>query len=423
MALSVKPKTYTQEIHKIETDQIDHHALFILDRLRAEGHEAYLVGGSVRDLLLGETPKDFDISTSASPEEVKKLFRNCLLIGRRFRLAHVRFGKKIIEVSTFRAGDPESDDLIVRDNVFGTAEEDVKRRDFTINGLFYDSESECIIDYVDGYPDAAKRYLRVIGQPYVRFKQDPVRMIRLLKFKARFGLDIDPDAHQALLECRSEIVKSASARILEELLRMLESGSSAPFFKLMADHGILEHILPLLSDFLETPEGNEVISYLEELDRSIKEPHNPHLDRPVLLACLIFPLYEQRIKTRYIDREKSPHLGVLFEEGLDLMDDLFNPFFRFPRRLKGQVGSILSNQYRMTPLSPEKNRRIRVPNFPEFPYAVQFFGLRASLHVELIPIKEKWESALEARGITGPVPQKRPRKRRRRRGPPKSQDA
>ncbi len=389
------PKTYSKEEHGINVDDIDAHALYVLDKLRLAGHEAYLVGGGVRDLLLGIKPKDYDISTSAKPEEVKKIFRNCLLIGRRFRLAHVRFGRKIIEVATFRAGDTENESLIVRDNIFGTPEEDVLRRDFTINGLFYDSEKEHVIDFVEGYPDIKKRFLRTIGQSFVRFKQDPVRMIRLLKFIARFGLDADTEARQALLECRAEILKSAQARVLEELLRMLESGSAAPFFKLMAEHGLLEQIMPTLAEFLETPEGGDVYSYLEELDRSNHEPHHPKYARPTLVTAFIFPLFEARLKTRFLDREKKPHLGDIFEEAHALIDDAFKPFFIFPKRIRAQVTSILVNQYRITPFDPKRKTRIRIPIDPDFFQTLDFLKLRVALKPTLSPIYEQWSEAFE----------------------------
>lgn len=258
-------KTYPVDEHLLPLDKVDSDALYVMEKLRHAGHTAYLVGGSVRDLLLQKKPKDFDISTSAKPEEIKQLFRNCILIGRRFRLAHIRFGRKILEVSTFRSGDNESDTLILRDNVWGTPEEDVLRRDFTINGLFYDPASQTIIDYVGGYPDIQRKYLRTIGQAFLRFKQDPVRMLRLLKFQARFGLEIDPDALVALLECRGEIMKSSQARVLEELLRMLESGSSESFFKLMTEYGMLELMLPVLAQFLGTEERGCL--YLSSRDR------------------------------------------------------------------------------------------------------------------------------------------------------------
>ena len=152
----MQQKTYSKDLHKLDIRQVDKEALYVLEKLTASGYEAYLVGGGVRDLLLNKKPKDYDISTSAEPEQIKKLFRNCILIGRRFRLAHIRFGKKIIEASTFRSGDPDNDALIVRDNDWGSSEEDVLRRDFTINGLFYDPAKETVIDYVGGFEDLEK---------------------------------------------------------------------------------------------------------------------------------------------------------------------------------------------------------------------------------------------------------------------------
>ena len=273
-------ETMEQKTYPFPLKGVDPDALYVMEKLRQAGYTAYLVGGSVRDLVLQKTPKDYDISTSAKPEEIKRLFRNCILIGRRFRLAHIRFGKKILEVSTFRTGDLETDALIVRDNEWGNPEQDVLRRDFTINGLFYDPSTETIIDYVEGYPDLQKQYLRTIGQPYLRFKQDPVRMLRLLKFQARFGFEIDKDAHISLLECRHEILKSSPSRVLEELLRMLESGSAKPFFKLLAEHGMLQMLLPALSKFLDTPDGKEVYDYLEEVDTTFHAPGEPLLERP-----------------------------------------------------------------------------------------------------------------------------------------------
>ena len=171
---------YSTNDHQIDYNLIDPDALLVMQRLQEAGFTAYLVGGGVRDLLLKKIPKDFDISTSALPEEIKKLFpRNCILIGRRFRLADVRFGHKIIEVSTFRSGDNEGGSLIVHDNEWGTPEEDVLRRDFTINGLFYDPSNHTVIDYVGGWNDIQKKVLRTIGNAHYRFRQDPVRMIRL----------------------------------------------------------------------------------------------------------------------------------------------------------------------------------------------------------------------------------------------------
>ena len=163
-------RVYQQSEHGLAKKNIDQEALHVVETLRRAGHAAYIVGGSVRDLLLGKTPKDFDISTSAKPEEIRPLFRRCFLIGKRFRLAHVHMGEKVLEVATFRKGDNTDETLIVEDNEWGSEEEDVLRRDFTINGLLYDPHDETIIDYVDGYSDAKQSLLRSIGNPFIRFK-------------------------------------------------------------------------------------------------------------------------------------------------------------------------------------------------------------------------------------------------------------
>ena len=303
----MQPKIYSVDEHQIALDQIDQHAYYVIQRLRQAGHKAYLVGGGVRDLLLNQQPKDFDVSTSARPEEIRSLFRNAILIGRRFRLAHIRFGKKVIEVSTFRSGATEEAGLIVRDNEWGSEEQDVLRRDFTINGLFYDPESQQVIDYVDGYPDLEKRTLRAIGQPDVRFTQDPVRMIRLIKFCARFNFEIHRPTFEALLNCKGEILKSSSARILEELLRMLESGASKSFFHLLNEYGLLKPLSPALSHFLEKSD-NLAYPLLSVIDDEIKKNREEPFDRSLLLAALIFPLFSEALQ------HKQPlHLGQIAE--------------------------------------------------------------------------------------------------------------
>ncbi|MEM8728088.1 MAG: polynucleotide adenylyltransferase PcnB [Chlamydiota bacterium] len=413
----MQPKTYPKKVHGIDPDQIDPKALYILDKLRASDHTAYLVGGSVRDLLLKKKPKDFDISTSAKPEHIKRLFPSSILIGKRFRLAHVRFGRKVIEVSTFRSGDVENEELITEDNIWGTPEEDVLRRDFTINGLFYDSEKEEIIDYIGGYPDIEKKILRAIGLPHQRFKQDPVRMIRCLKFQARFGLDVEQEAERALIDCKGEITKSAHARVLGEVLQMLESGVSKNFFRLMTAHGLLQQILPALAEQLETSEGNEIYAFLEEADGIIRQPRRIALEHPVLLACLTFPLLERHLKTRFIAREKIPHLGDIYREAALLIDTIFHAFLKIPRRLKIRTLSILISQYRITPFQKKKKPKIRIPRAPEFGLALQFFNIRCRLEPGLQQIRDQWERAFKKVTVDEMPP--RLRKKERRPGKPR----
>jgi poly(A) polymerase len=235
---------------------IDLDADRVVRKLTRAGYKAYLVGGCVRDLLVSRTPKDFDVATSATPNEIRATFRNCRIIGRRFRLAHVFFGSKIIETSTFRANPRDEDDhdlLIRRDNVFGTETEDARRRDFTINGLFYDVERQEVIDHVGGLADLEARLIRTIGDPDVRFQEDPVRMLRAIKFAARLDFGFEPATWRALLRWRGEISKCAPPRLLEEVHRLLRGGAARRSFELLVETGTLAVLSPYLAGLLEGP--------------------------------------------------------------------------------------------------------------------------------------------------------------------------
>src|ERR1700737_577402 len=265
-----EPTVIPRAEHTLSRRDIDSDALKVLYRLRQFNHVAYLVGGSVRDLLLGRTPKDFDIGTSAHPYQVKRLFRNCWIIGRRFRLAHVKFGTKVIEVATFRKQIPagteeepaaqvplgsgpqlpasetsdEIDRLIHRDNTFGTPEEDAFRRDFTLNGLFYDIQTRSIIDYVGGLEDIRSRVIRSIGNAEERFQEDPVRMLRAVAFSARLDLTIDSEVLRAIERCHGELARSAPPRLMEEIYKVLRAGSAERTFRGVVDTGLLAAIAP-----------------------------------------------------------------------------------------------------------------------------------------------------------------------------------
>ncbi|HEY5945521.1 MAG TPA: polynucleotide adenylyltransferase PcnB [Kofleriaceae bacterium] len=238
----------------LDRTAIDPDADRVVRKLTRAGYKAYLVGGCVRDLLVSRTPKDFDVATSATPNEIKATFRNSRIIGRRFRLAHVFFGSKIIETSTFRANPRDEDDhdlLIRRDNVFGTETEDARRRDFTINGLFYDVEREEVIDHVGGLADLEARLIRTIGDPDIRFQEDPVRMLRAIKFAARLSFGFEPATWRALLRWRSEISKCAPPRLLEEVHRLLRGGAARRSFELLVETGVLAVLSPYLAGLLE----------------------------------------------------------------------------------------------------------------------------------------------------------------------------
>src|SRR5512142_345768 len=256
----VEPRIVPRAEHSLSRRDVDPDALKVLYRLRQFDHVAYLVGGSVRDLLLGRRPKDFDIGTSAHPYEVKRLFRNCWIIGRRFRLAHVKFGTKVIEVATFRrqvpaaadeavaaVGDNGQRDLLIHhDNTFGSPEEDAFRRDFTVNALFYDIATFSIIDYVGGLEDLKERVVRAIGEPGERFQEDPVRMLRAIALAARLDFRIDDPVAEAIHTHGAAIARSAPARLLEEYYKILRAGASERTFRWLAEVGLLAAITPEL---------------------------------------------------------------------------------------------------------------------------------------------------------------------------------
>ena len=411
----MKPVIYEYHQHLINIDHIDKDALYVISTLQHHGYLSYLVGGSIRDLLLGTIPKDFDVSTSARPEEIKRIFPGALLIGKRFRLAHVRFGKKVIEVSTFRSGDNQEDNLITQDNTWGTPEQDALRRDFRINGLFYDPSTQTLIDYVQGFEDIQKKTLQAIGEPYVRFRQDPVRMIRLLKFQARFDLNVDEKTKIALLENRNEILKSSQARVFEEILRMLESGSSCKFFELMTEHGLLEPLLPKISHFMEHDHQRKIMLFLKEMDYIFKKHHLASVERSLLLTCMIYPIVEDCLKKLYSEDPQKFHFGIIQQETIKIVDHTLLPFFHVPRKIKSIIISICATQFRFTPLSGSKPKQYKLPLIENIVPALKFLNLRSRIYPEIKPLWNAWKKFSDSIKTEEPQKIKRRRKFRRRR--------
>ena len=293
--------------HPISRRDIDADALKVLYRLQESGYTAYLVGGSVRDLLLSRRPKDFDIGTSAHPYQVKKLFRNCWIIGRRFRLAHVRFGMKAIEVATFRKNIPAgseaepaeappsphatdaADLLIKHDNTFGTPEEDAFRRDFTINALFYDIANFSIIDYVGGLKDLKDGLLRCIGDPNDRFQEDPVRMLRAIVMASRLGFRIDEPVIKAIAKHRQLMATASPARLIEEYYKILRSGAAEVTFRALVEHRLLEPVTPEIQRGAKNVSLWESLAALDAYRRKF-ESAPATLRNPILLGSLLIPL-------------------------------------------------------------------------------------------------------------------------------------
>jgi poly(A) polymerase len=336
----VDPTIVPRAAHAISRRDIDPDALKVLYRLHEHGHIAYLVGGSVRDLLLARRPKDFDIGTSAQPHQVKKLFRNCWIIGRRFRLAHVKYGTKTIEVATFRrqlpaaevdaeaaeaseapevtednrgnlaAAAPRPDRLIHRDNVYGTPEEDAFRRDFTVNALFYDIGTFSIIDYVGGLRDLEARLIRSIGEPEVRFLEDPVRMLRAVVLAARLEFRIDEPVLEAIAVHKHEIARSAPARLVEEYYKILRSGHAREAIRQLRSTGLLRAITPELAD-----EHEGLTRAVTALDRYRARFHDAPdtLTNAILAGTLLVPLgvFGRRQRFAADPLERRVELGLL----------------------------------------------------------------------------------------------------------------
>jgi poly(A) polymerase len=417
-----QPVIVPRSDHPISRQNIDPDALRVLYRLRQFNHVAYLVGGSVRDLLLGRTPKDFDIGTSAHPYQVKRLFRNCWIIGRRFRLAHVKFGTKIIEVATFRkkvpagteeepvaqiplaplpqaAGSEDQDDidrLIHHDNTFGTPEEDAFRRDFTLNGLFYDIETRSIIDYVSGLEDIRARVIRCIGDPEERFQEDPVRMLRAVALAARLDLTIDPLVLRAIERYHGELARSAPPRLMEEIYKVMRAGFAERTFRGLVDTGLLAAIAPEVPGRITTAFWQSLAEVdAQRRSRATSEP----LLNAALLGSLLLPL---GLLDQHHGRTKE--LGARFG------------ILPLARRDVESLRQILALQRHLRDVDAPLRHRRSMMHRSAFAGALGWL----ELHGHVGPIVESWKSlqaeAAPQDGAAADGPPRRRRRRRRRRG-------
>lgn len=411
----------------IGPNQIDPDALKVVRRLQRFGHAAYLVGGCVRDLLLKRTPKDFDVVTSAKPNEVRKLFRNCRLIGRRFRLAHIHFRGKIIETATFRAAvDPQADgDLLIRsDNVFGTEADDAFRRDFTVNALFYDPVERVLIDYVGGMEDLAARILRFIGTPRVRVQEDPVRIMRAIKFAARLGFDIEPATWQAAVDFRQELVRSAPPRLLEEIVRMLRSGGAEPSFRLLWTSGVLEVLLPEVAGYLsralvrseERDPGAGMWAYLKMLDRSDRELET----NAVLLAALLLHTVDDACDPEAEIYDLGLKSHATGEVARVLVRRLVERL-RLPKRDAERIQQLIASQRRLFKLRRNQPLPKALMRRAYFPEALDLFeiGVRATRRgrhtLNRLRSAYKSDAGRHQRGRAGGTADDKPKPKRRRR--------
>ncbi len=363
------PVIVRREEHTISRTRIDENALKVLNRLARHNHTAFLVGGGVRDLLLDRPVKDFDIATSAHPNEIKQLFRNCRLIGRRFRLAHILFKGMVIEVSTFRrqAGFSDEGDLLIRsDNTFGTPEEDARRRDFTVNGLFYSITDFSVVDYVGGLEDLTARLIRTIGDPGIRFQEDPVRILRGIRLAARLGFAVEPATRRAMTEHRDGIWKCAAPRVLEEFVRMLNQGAAAASFPLLDELGVLAGMLPGFAAAYAKPQIRaEVDRDLAALDAHVKP--RAGLAAGLSLAVLYYPLLHAGLEAAGADADRVRLAADLLAADLERLS--------FPRAQMDRAVTLLVAQQRLTRPAGGRQRPSALVSRGWFPDALTLFEI------------------------------------------------
>ena len=397
-----------------------------VQRLQASGHEAYFVGGCVRDLLIGRRPKDFDVATSARPSEIRRLFRNCRIIGRRFKLAHIFYGDHIIETATFRAapGEQPTDDddlLIVDDNEYGTAQSDAKRRDFTVNALFLDPSSHEILDHVGGLADLERRSLRTIGDPTVRLAEDPVRILRAVKFATRLDLEIDDPTWDAMCDVAPDLDKAAAPRVLEEIFRLARSGVSTAAFQLLRDVGALEVLVPILEEYLgpedDIPERAEPFwDLLAALDAHVRADDHGAPSSGLIVALLYALPYEMELERLSRDGE-LPDGRARLAAAWELLDGMAErtrlPKKDFTRARK----ALVAQQNFVSP--PERFSEILFARSEEFVDAFLLFQLRSQARGVGLDIVEAWrDRAARARAAGRDEiddERKKTKKRRRRR--------
>jgi poly(A) polymerase len=400
------PIILKRDQHQISRQQIDEDCLKVLYRLHRNGFKSYLVGGSVRDLLLGRTPKDFDIGTDATPNQIKRLFRNCFLVGRRFRLAHIRFaGNKVIEVATFRREvspeelpDDPGDHLHFVQNLFGTPCEDAYRRDFTINALFYNIADFSVVDYIGGLADLKQRQIRVIGDPLIRFVEDPVRMLRAIEFAARLDFNLCDDIIPAIEKHRELLATAAPARVREEIMALFRYGIAAPVLHQCRELGMLPH---LLAGYPGTDEGIAMLAQVDARTRS-----GTAIDESFALAALYLRLFMDSC---------SPQRSTVMTTALQAANDILIPhcrYFSIAAGIRLQARDLLLGCFRLVRGRGQRGEQ-KFLRHPATTSAMELFTLWTEVRPDLLPLLQEWNNANTTPEQPNPSPVRRKRRRRK----------
>lgn len=404
---SQSPIIIPRKTHGISRKDISENALKVLYRLNKHGYGAYLVGGGVRDLLLGLHPKDFDVATDATPEEVRRIFKNCRLIGRRFRLAHVYFGHDIVEVATFRTKVENSNEeithsdkgMILRDNVYGTIKEDVLRRDFTINALYYNIKDFSVVDYVGGYADLKAKKLRMIGQPLERYREDPVRMLRAIRFACKVGFEIPKELSAPMKDLKELLSHVSSARLFEEMMKMFHSGAAKAAFDRLLKHDLFDTLFPATFKALgqKTYPTQELLNVVfENTDKRIKE-HKTVTPAFIVAALLWYPICLHAQK--YIDDGMTVYMARM-----KAMEDMLREQLKLismPKRIVQGARDIWLLQMRLG--KRQGKRAFQLIAEPRFRAAFDFLEVRAQCGEPVKELATWWKSFIDASDETRSV--------------------
>ena len=420
-------RIYPPDEHGIPAARIDYRALKVLNHLDENGYRACLVGGGVRDLLLGREPKDFDVATDALPEDVRRLFRNARLIGRRFRLAHVQYGREIIEVATFRAPHHEAQNdgqavmeaggRILRDNVYGTMEQDVWRRDFTVNALYYDIRDGSIIDYVGGIDDLDQGRLKLIGDPEERYREDPVRMLRAVRFAAKLAFRIDAESEIAIHELGFLLGEVSPARLFDEFLKLMHGGVALETFELLRHFGLFQHLFPTTDNILNEPDGEWLGGFiakaLDNTDRRIVQGKS--VNPAFLIAVLLWGDVKKGLEKRLAKGQSI--VPSLLQAGRASLSEQVK-YLSIPRRFSMVARDIWDMQPRFYRTSGK--RPLKLLEHQRFRAAYDFMCLRGQAgEEELVGLCDWWthfqsSNKQKHSATTKPKQQSGPRRRRNR---------
>ncbi|HLD17430.1 MAG TPA: polynucleotide adenylyltransferase PcnB [Coxiellaceae bacterium] len=369
-----KPCIIPREQHNISRKDISEACLKVLYRLHNAGFQAYLVGGSVRDLLLGRTPKDFDVVTDAHPDKVRDVFRNSRLIGRRFKLVHVFYDNEIIEVSTFRSTESEQG-IGMHDNQYGTLEEDVWRRDFTVNALYYNIADYSVVDYVGGMQDLQKRTIRVIGNPEKRFEEDPIRLLRAIRLSAKLDFAISPDIETCFQSMRSFIQKVSPARVFDELLKIFFMGHSHVTYHALMQYDYMSLFFPQLVKTLNQPHSDEGAHFIEKclLASDQRFSDNLPINPGFLFAVFLWPTLQERLKKHPMYKKRFFYalhscVGDVLQKQVQTL--------KIPKRFTAMMRDIWLLQYH---LKRKRGRRVyRTFSHRYYRAGIDFMALRVA---------------------------------------------